>query len=57
MAKYTKTSIEFFLKLHWKEGMAYFYDIAEMMQEEAEELESSTKPKPFDPSAWHKWRG
>jgi hypothetical protein len=57
MAKYTSTSLDYFEKLGWKKGMAYFHDIAEMMREEAEELEASTKPKPFDPSAWHRWRG
>jgi hypothetical protein len=57
MAKYTTTPISFFLALGWKEGMAYFHDIAEMMQEEAQEIEASTKPKPFDVSAWHRYSG
>jgi hypothetical protein len=56
MAKYTSTSIEFFLKLSWKEGMAYFTEVAQMLQEEKDQVESSTKPAPFDVAAWHKWQ-
>jgi hypothetical protein len=56
MAKYTSTPIDFFLKLNWREGMAYFNDVAQLLEEEKNQMESSTKPAPFDVSAWHKWQ-
>lgn len=56
MAKYTSTSMEFFLKLPLREGMAYFTEVSQMMQEEQDRIDSSTKPPPFDVSAWHKWQ-
>ena len=56
MAKYTSTSMEFFMKLHWNEGMAYFHEIAKLMQEEREQMEQSNKPPSFDSSTWHRWK-
>jgi len=56
LSKYTKTSIEFFLKLQWKEGMMWFVDVAEMAQEEKDALEERTPQVP-DPAQWHRWRG
>jgi hypothetical protein len=56
MAKYTSTPISFFLKLSWKEGMAYLVDISQLMQDERDQIESTTKPAPFDVAAWHKWQ-
>jgi len=58
MAKYTKTSIDFFLKLTWKEGMMYYSDIAEMAMEEKEALEEAVHRRPGptpDVSGWHRW--
>jgi hypothetical protein len=40
MAKYTTTSMEFFLKLHWREGMMYYLDIVNLSEEENEQLQS-----------------
>ena len=58
MAKYTKTSIAFFLKLSWKEGMAYFHDISELAQAERDALDDSKTQaqQRFDPSVWHRWK-
>jgi hypothetical protein len=57
MAKYTSTSIEFFLKLNWKEGMAYFSEVAQMLQEEKDQVDSSgvrSMPQLPDISHWSK---
>lgn len=56
MAKYTSTSIEFFLKLSLRDGMAYFAEVSQLSQEERDQVESSSKPPPFDVSTWHKWQ-
>ena len=57
MAKYTKTSMDFFLKLTWKEGMMYYSDIAEMAKEEREALEEAVHHRVQTPdvSGWHRW--
>lgn len=57
MAKYTSTPMDFFLRLSWKEGMAYFIDVSQMIQEERDQIESSSKATSFDASALQKWRG
>jgi hypothetical protein len=56
MAKYTSTSIEFFLKLDWKEGMAYFCEVAQLAQEEKDQMESNFHQPPTlpDVSAWQR---
>jgi hypothetical protein len=51
MAKYTHTPIEFFTKLYWREGLAYFLDIVQLAQEEKDQLDSSSAPAQFDPTA------
>jgi hypothetical protein len=45
MAKYTTTSMDFFLKLPWREGMQYYLDISEIAEEENERIESAAGPK------------
>jgi uncharacterized protein (DUF1919 family) len=44
MAKYTMTSMDFFLKLRWREGMQYYLDISLIVQEEQEQYQAS-QPK------------
>jgi hypothetical protein len=51
MAKYTHTPIDFFAKLYWREGLAYYLDIAQLAQEEKDAMDSSSRPTPFDPAA------
>lgn len=56
MARFTKTPIDFFLKLTWKEGMMYYSDIAQMVQEEKEAMDEATQrqsPMP-DVSNWQR---
>jgi hypothetical protein len=48
--------MEFFLRLSWREGLAYFIEVAQLAQEEKDQMETSTKPAPFDVAAWHKWK-
>jgi len=57
MARYTKTSMDFFLKLTWKEGMMYYSDIAAMGKEEKEAMEEAVyhRMQPPDVSGWHRW--
>jgi hypothetical protein len=58
MAKYTSTSIEFFLKLSWREGLAYFIEVAQLLQEEKDQMESSSSvrsmPQLPNTSGWPK---
>lgn len=44
MAKYTSTSIGFFMALNWRAGMQYYLDVVEMSQEENEAMQSQ-QPK------------
>lgn len=50
MAKYTKTGMEFFYKLKYREGMYYYRDIMDMAHEESEQIRQSqaTPPQQLD---------
>ena len=44
MAKYTTTSMEFFIRLGWVEGMSYYDDISRMAAEEQEAIRPPSGP-------------
>jgi hypothetical protein len=44
MAKYTSTSMDFFLKLQWLEGMFYWDDVGQLAAEEKEAIQPTPGP-------------
>lgn len=43
MAKNSHTSIEFFMRLKWKEGIAWMMEMSQLAAEEAAQLEGQSK--------------